>query len=214
MTDPVPPTMSVSHSRRYLRENSGLAVPALSQKSEVGQPRLAEGELPAARQRHRAAEFNRPQGVVRRHQHFAAQDQRLRRPLLPNVGVLPRRLRGRLPVHEPDGFPDPDRPPTGRRDALHAGLCRSLAAILNGIRRFASDRPKPFAQAVSAAVVPTFQAILSTPQQYWWQKKLELLSIAGVREWRGALQRLSAAANTSVEERGRRAAQRLVVARV
>ena len=44
-------------------------------------------------------------------------DGGLRRALLPHVGVLSRRLRGRLPLHEPDGLPDPDRPPAGRRAA-------------------------------------------------------------------------------------------------
>ena len=35
---------------------------------------------------------------------------RLRRALLPHVGVLSRRLRDLVPVHEPDGLPDPARP--------------------------------------------------------------------------------------------------------
>ena len=50
----------------------------------------------------------------------------LRRALLPHVGVLSRGLRDRVPVHEPDGLPAPDRQEAGRRAAdarLHAG-CR------------------------------------------------------------------------------------------
>ena len=35
----------------------------------------------------------------------------LRRAFLPDVGLLPRRLRSGLPLHESNGLPDPDRPP-------------------------------------------------------------------------------------------------------
>ena len=42
-------------------------------------------------------------------------DGRLRRSFLPDVGLLSRRLRSGLPLHESNGLPDPDRPPPGRR---------------------------------------------------------------------------------------------------
>ncbi len=48
-------------------------------------------------------------------------DGGLRQSLLPHVGVLSRRLRSRLPLHESNGLSDPDRAETGR-GAVHARL--------------------------------------------------------------------------------------------
>src|SRR6266851_5023472 len=49
----------------------------------------------------------------------------LRRALLPHVGVLSGWLRSRLPLHESNGLPDPDRAETG---------CRAADARLSGRR--------------------------------------------------------------------------------
>src|SRR4029077_12825593 len=85
-------------------------------------------------------------------------DGRLRRSFLPDVGLLSRRLRSGLPLHESNGLPDPDRPPPERR---------APDARLSDRRRERRQRAE-FDGGRVTRTIPGFQAILSTPPLLRW----------------------------------------------